>query len=257
MTWIVAALLASAAVLNYQRANELFSKGRYEEAGKALDQSLREDPNMVPALTLKGKLAMGLNRFDEAREALTKAAALEPASSYVQFLLGFFHYVDNDFRKALPPLQTAARLDAQDARATFYLALTYEGLAQPDAALGWYDRTLALQKDHPSADTFTAYGRLLFTLGRYAESRQRIDRALQLDPNSRDAHYELGRLLFEDGKFAEAAAQGERALAIPGVGTLDRQIHFLLARAYRKTGEGAKADDHLAKFKASGVSLRR
>ena len=53
MTWIVTALLASAAVLNYQRANELFSKGRYSLDGKALDQSLHEDPNMLlPALTL-------------------------------------------------------------------------------------------------------------------------------------------------------------------------------------------------------------
>ena len=43
---------------------------------------------------------MGLNRFDEAREAFTKAEALNPGCSYVQFLLGWGRYVDNDFRKA-------------------------------------------------------------------------------------------------------------------------------------------------------------
>lgn len=250
-------LLAASSLADYQKANDLFAKRRFEEAGKTLELALAADPHLVPALTLKGKLAMALNHFDEARSAFAKAAELEPGSAYVQFLLGFFHYVDNDFRKALTPLQTAARLSPQDGRATFYLALTYEGLAQPDAAIGWYERTLVLEKDQPSADTFTAYGRLLFTLGRYAESRKRVERALQLAPGSRDARYELGRLLFEEGRFAEAAGEGERALALPGVGTLDRQIHFLLARAYRKTGEREKAEDHLAKFKASGVSLRR
>ena len=257
MKWACFALLASAAMMEYERANELFRREQFGEASQALDRALAQDPNLVPALTLKGKLAMGFNRFAEARAAFTKAAQLEPESAYTQFLLGFFHYVDNDFKKALPPLEKAAKLNPRDSRATFYLALTHEGLADADAAIGYYERTLAREKATPSAETFTAYARLLFALGRYAESRRHIDRALQLDPSSRDAHYERGRLLFEEGKFAEAAAEGERALAISGVGTLDRQIHFLLARAYARAGDKAKADQHLAKFKASGVSLRR
>lgn len=257
MNWVCLALLASTAMANYERVNEFFRQGRYGDAGQAIDRALAEDPNLVPALTLKGKLAMGLNRFDEARESLTRAAQLEPDSGYTQFMLGFFYYVDNDFRKALAPLEKAAKLNPGDSRATFYLALTQEGLANPGAAIGQYQRTLELERSKPSAETHTAYGRLLFTLGRYTESRLKIERALQLDPNSRDAHYESGRLFFQEGKFIQAAAEGERALSISGVGTLDRQIHFLLARAYLKGGNKVKAGEHLAKFKASGVSLRR
>lgn len=255
--WVLLLLAAGPGQAQYERANEYFKAGKFAEAAQALDQSLAQDPDLVPALTLKGKLAMGFNRFDDAREAFTKAARLQPRSAYTQFLLGFFHYVDNDFQRALEPLQTAAKLNPADSRATFYLALTYEGLAQPEEATAYYEKTLALQQESPSAETFTAYGRLLFTLGRYEESRARIQRALQLDPRSRDAHYEAGRLHFEAGQFADAAAEGERALALPGVGTLDRQIHFLLARAYLKLGDKAKADEHLAQFKASPVTLRR
>jgi tetratricopeptide (TPR) repeat protein len=242
---------------DYRQANELFQTGRFVEAGQALDRALTANPNLVPALTLRGKLAMAFNRFDDAREAFTKAVKLEPDSAYTNFLLGFFFYVDNDFKQAIAPLQRALRLNPSDARAAFYLALTYEGLAQPDTAIESYERTLALEKAKPSAETLTAYGRLLFTLGRYSDARVRIDRALQIDPKSRDAHYERGRLLFEQGKFAEAAAEGERALTIPGPGTLDRQIHFLLARAYKKAGNDAKAAHHLAAFKASPATLRR
>jgi tetratricopeptide (TPR) repeat protein len=259
-TALVAALMllaASRGQMEYDRANELFRSGRYEEAGQALSRALAADPDLVPALTLRGKLAMGFNRFDEAREAFTRAASLQPNSAYTQFLLGFFHYVDNDFRQAIGPLQRALKLDPTNARATFYLALTYEGLAESDSAIEYFERTLKLEAAKPSAETFTAYGRLLFTLGRYPESWQRIARALELDPKSRDAHYERGRLLFEEGKFAEAAAEGEQALAVSGPGTLDRQIHFLLARAYKKTGDKANAAKHLAAFRASPVTLRR
>lgn len=251
---IVVLLLASAALEQYNRANVLFQQQRFPEAESALNAALAEDPRLVPALTLKGKLAMGLNRFDEARGYFEKAAALEPKSPYVLFLLGFFHYVDNDFSKALPALERAHELKANDPRTLFYLALTHEGLANPDTALGLYRRTIELE---PSADSFVAYGRLLFTQGDYPLSEGAIRKALELDPKSRDGHYELGRLHFEKRRFAEAAAEGEIALTNPGPGTTDRQIHYLLARVYSKLGKADRAESHLAKFRASGASLRR
>lgn len=256
---LAALLLAAAASGHYDRANSYFGQQRFAEADAELSEALREDPNLVPALTLRGKLAMALNRFDEARDALRRAAALEPKSAYVQFLLGFFYYVDNDFRKAIPPLELARQLNPKDPRVAFYLALSEEGLGAAEKAVLLYETTIDLEKSagHPTADVHVAYARLLFSLGRYEGAQAQITVALGLDPKSRDAHYEQGRLWFEGGQFGKAAEQGEQALVIPGVGTLDRQIHFLLAKTYAKLNKKALADAHLAAFKASGVSLRR
>jgi tetratricopeptide (TPR) repeat protein len=102
-----------------------------------------------------------------------------------------------------------------------------------------------------------AYARLLFAQGDLEGSAKQIARALQLDANSRDAHYELGRIHFENADWNKAADEGEKAFRLPGVGTTDRQIHYLLARAYAKSGNREAADKHLALFKASGASLRR
>ena len=256
---IVWLLLATSALELYNTANTLFQQQRFEEAENALNSALRADPNLVPALTLKGKLAMGLNRFDIARECFEKAATVEPKSAYVQFLLGFFHYVDNDFLKAIPVLERARDLKSDDPRTMFYLALSYEGVAQLDKAAELYARTVDLEAKQakPSADTHVAYGRLLFGQGDLQASEKQIERALQLSPDSRDAHYERGRLHFERGEWRKAADAGEKAFALPGVGTTDRQIHFLLARAYGKLGSAALAAKHLEQFKASGASLRR
>ncbi|MEO8126090.1 MAG: tetratricopeptide repeat protein [Bryobacteraceae bacterium] len=259
MIWLAAFLLAAAAAEHYTRANAYFGQQRFTEAEAELVAALHEDPNLVAALTLKGKLAMALNRFDEAREAFVRAGELQPKSAYVQFLLGFFYYVDNDFQKAIPALEIARQLNPNDSRAVFYLALSQDGLGAADAAVPLYEKTIELEKSggHPTPDVHVAYARLLFSLGRYEDAEKQVMLALGLDPKSRDAHYELGRLWFEKGEFAKAAAEGEIALAIPGVGTLDRQIHFLLARSYAKAGRKDLADYHLAKFKAAGVSLRR
>ncbi len=260
MIWLAILLLAaSGAVEHYNRAHAFFQQQKFAEANEALDAALAADPDYVPALTLKGKLAMAFNQFDVARPAFTRAARLAPESAYALFMLGFFYYVDNDFVKAAPALERARKLDPSDPRATFYLAMSHEGLARPDLAVPLYEHAIELEKrgGRPSPDTHTAYGRLLFTLGRYLDAAEQVARVLELNPNSRDGHYERGRLCFEQGRYAEAAADGEKALANRGLGTTDRQIYFLLARAYGKLGKKDLAQVHLQKFQASPATLRR
>ena len=252
-------LAASAGIDSYQRANALFERQQYADAITQLDQAIKEDPGYAPAWILRGKIAMAFNRFDVARWAFVKAAQLDPSSPHTQFMLGFFYYVDNDFVRAIPALQTAARLDANDSQALLYWAMSEEGLAHPNVASELYRKAIALENSEgkPSAETHTAYGRLLFTLGRYDESAREVDRVLELDPASRDGHYEKGRLAFQKDQFAVAASEGEKALAAQGHGTTDRQIHFLLARAYAKLGDAAKATLHRKAFEASPATLRR
>jgi tetratricopeptide (TPR) repeat protein len=243
----------------YQKAAALFQQQQYEQSLAALDEALELNPRLVPALTLKARLAMAVNRFDIAKASLLQAVEIEPGMAYNHFLLGFCYYVDNDFKNALPPLERSRQLKPDDARTHFYLALTWEALARADDAIASYEQSLKLEKDRGAilADTLVAYARLLFTLGRYGESESLVDRALAAAPGSRDAHYEKGRLLCSRRAYAEAIAHGKKALELPGAGTTERQIHFLLARAYTKSGQKEMAEKHLAKFRDAPPTLRR
>jgi tetratricopeptide (TPR) repeat protein len=243
----------------YARANALFVEKKFEESLAALNQALAENPEFVPALTLRAKLAMAMDRLELAGRDLKRAVELEPGSAYNQFMLGFYYYLENDFKRALEPLERARTLDPSGSRTHFYLALTHEGLANADHAIQMYERALSLAGSSGKADTdiLIAYARLLFTLGQYSKSMALVDQALVLEPDSRDAHYERGRLQFQAGKFDHAVQEGEKALQLTSVGTTDRQIHFLLARAYARTGNRERAAAHLAKFQASAATLRR
>jgi tetratricopeptide (TPR) repeat protein len=243
----------------YARAHDLFVEKKFDAALAALEQALADDPRYVPALTLRAKLAMAMARLDIARRDLTLAAELEPASPYTQFMLGFFYYLENDFKKALPALERARALDPASSRTHFYLALTHEGLADAPRAMEMYERALALAEAarQSDPDIWIAYARLLFALGEYSKCVPLIEKALAAEPTSRDAHYERGRLHFQAGEFAAAARAGERALLSASVGTTDRQIHFLLARAYARMGDSQRAAAHLAKFQASAPALGR
>jgi len=243
----------------YQKANALFQQQQYEQSLAAVAEALRVNPRFVPALVLKARLALAANRFDVAKTSLRQAVEREPNSASAQFLLGFVLYLENDFAGALEPLRQAARLQPDDARTQFYLALTFEGLGRTDDAIAGYERALKLNKAGGAqlADTLVAYARLLFTLGRYDESEGLIDRALVIEPAARDVQYEKGRLRLERRDFAAAIKHGRKALELPDVGTTERQIHYLLARAFLQAGQKELAELHLAKFRAAPPTLRR
>src|SRR5262245_6089231 len=209
----------------YQKAIALFQQSQYEPSLAAVEEALRRDPKLVPALTLKARLAMTANRFDVARNCLRQAVEIEPRSAENQFLFGFALYVDNDFARALPALEQAARLKPGDARTEFYLALTYDGLGLAREAIGKYERVLQLAKEDVdlTADALVAYARLLFALGRFDESERLIDRALDIDGNMREARYEKGRLRLERRDANGAIEHGKRARESKGVGAPERQ----------------------------------
>ena len=236
-----------------ERAQSLLREGKTTEAQQAVDAALVSQPDSVPALTLQGRLAMAMNNFDLARRSFTRAAELAPQSASAQFLLGFFHYVDNDFVKAQPVLELARKLAPADARTALFLALTYEGLAQPARAEELFKESLR----KPTLETYVAYARMLFSNGRVDEAQTQVAKALALDRNSREALYEQARLYFARNMFAECAGDGERALKAVGDGVTDRQIHYLLSRAYGRLGDSGRAALHRERFEAIPPRLIR
>ena len=95
----------------YARANRLFEQNQLPQSMAALEEALAADPNNVPALTLKAKIAIGANRFDMAGECLERAVAADPSSWYARFLYGFWYYLRDDWSRALAELNAAHKLN--------------------------------------------------------------------------------------------------------------------------------------------------
>ena len=128
----------------YERANKLFVAQKFQESLNATEEALRLDPKLVPALTLKAKLAMAINRFDVARESLERAMAADPSSWYAQFLYGFQFYQQNELPEAIAALEKARKLNPRDARSPLYLGLAEESLGRTTAALALYREAIRL-----------------------------------------------------------------------------------------------------------------
>jgi tetratricopeptide (TPR) repeat protein len=230
----------------YEKANALFVAKKFPEALAAVDEALRLDPKLAPALTLKAKLAMAAYRLDVARKCLEQALALDPRAPYAQFLYGLEAYMGNDVKEALPRFRRARQLNPNDPRAALYLGLTLESLGQPEEALSLYEEAVRLERSAGElhAETLLPGARLLLLLGRLEECERWIRQAVKLSPNSRDAHFEFARLLLKKGDAAQSAAEGETALALSEGVVVDAAIHYLLTRAYRQNGMPERAAVH-------------
>ncbi|HEY3839825.1 MAG TPA: tetratricopeptide repeat protein [Bryobacteraceae bacterium] len=200
------------------------------EALSSLEQALKLDPKLIPALTLYAKIAMSMNRLELARESLERALAVDPKAAYARFLYGLSYYLGNDLAHALPEFERARAANPKDGRASLYLGLTYESTGRTGEAMRMYEESVRVG---PSTEGYLAGARLLYLEGRLDECERWIRDALKLEPDSRDAHFELARLLLREQKMEPAAMEGERALELREGAVTDSQIHYLLIRAYR------------------------
>lgn len=251
--WILLLLVAvSPGQPSYEKANELFVAQKFPEALIAVEESLRLDARLVPALTLKAKLAMAANRLDVARLSLEQALAIDPKASYAQFLYGMEAYMNNEMREALVRFQKARELAPKDPRVALYLGLTIESVGRPSDALASYEEAIRLERasGQEQADTLLPGARLLLLLDRLEESERWIRQAVKLSPKLRDAHFELARILLKKGEAAQAAAEGEAALSLPGGSVADSAIHYLLIRAWQQAGKPDRAAFHAGVMKA-------
>lgn len=240
------AATASPGQAAYEKANRLLVAKKLPEALAAVDDALRLDPKLVPALTLKAKLAMAAYRLDVARQCLEQALAIDPRAPYAQFLYGMEAFLGNDLKEALPRFQKARQLNPADARVALYLGLTVESLGQPAQALSLYEDAVRLERAAGDlhAETLLPGIRLLLVLGRMEECGRWCEQALKLAPKSRDVHFEFARLLLKKGDAAQAAAEGESALSLSDGVITDAAIHYLLIRAYRQSGLPERAAVH-------------
>ena len=260
MIWLLALQLAAPPQQqHYNNAEADLAKMQFSQAQDEVDLALHVDPNFVPALILKARLALVAHRPDIAKSCLIKAVIVDPSSENAQFFLGMFFYLQNDFNLSLSPLEKAQTLSPKAPLPPFYLAMSKEALGDAPGALRLYEEAeaLSLEKNPQTAAILVAHGRLLFSLGRYDESIAKDQLAIEADSQSRDAFYERAKGLEHQGLYPAAAKDGERALSLPEFGTSDSQIHFLLGNVYLKLNQPELAASHLAKFRAAPQTTQR
>ena len=182
-----------------ERAKNLLSQGRLEEARALLAELCRDDQRDVEIWFLYSVANAHLRRFEDVLAACHKALEIDP-----------------DYLPALNSLASTLAALGRHADATIAFANALHRAPDNPAVLNNYARALTLA-------------------GRAHEARGTLEKAVRLQPYYAEAHFNLAILLEQEGLTSDALREYEQAAALkPGLPGLDER----LARLRGSSGHG-------------------
>ena len=192
---------------------KLIKQGKISSAIKNAKAIIQKDPQNYLAHYYLGKAYLKDNKSELALMELKyvdQHAVFDANLSELEFRqeIAPLYTKFNQPDEALKQYLLLTKLNPRDAENFYNVARIYEAKGKSDAALGFYDKTIKLNKRHVKAHA--AMGLLLFRAKQLQEAKKEIDLAISLSPETFSSYYYLGKILKENKDFPGAVKAFEK-----------------------------------------------
>lgn len=175
-----------------------------------------------------------LNKADYAggRSSFAERLAANPGDHEANYFMARFELGDDNPQAALPFIQKAVKLAPGNADYHFWEGVAWWALMKPDKEKAAYEKALALDPDHVSANLYLAHN--LLDRGQDSASLERYERTLRLSPQEPQAMFNKAVALERLGRKADMTralhaylrAYPDASLARQGVRMLNKAGDF-------------------------------
>lgn len=195
-------------------AKKLIDEGNLESASIELSNALQQDPNLLEARWLLGKVSLDLGDGPKAEKEIRRAIDLGYAHESAQLALVRAVALQDEPARVITETESVDPAVPPADRATM-LGLRAQALA----SRGKFDQAEVAARQALDVDPKSALGMagmsLIHALQRdFDGARQWVNRALQADPHSADAWSLLGQIELEQGHAAEAEQALSRGIEL-------------------------------------------
>jgi tetratricopeptide (TPR) repeat protein len=173
------------------------------------------------ALPLAGLAEAELRRFgmtkapdsvQAARDALSRAEALNPDSVSVRLASGLLNYSTGEYAKALEDYQRVQDLEPRNIDVILRIAQVYDAQNLPQRAIENYRKAIALDPEYYG--TYAYFGTFYYYRGNYPEAADLFRKTIEHAPGMYEAYTNLGAVLDDLGRDAEAEEALRTSLAL-------------------------------------------
>jgi tetratricopeptide (TPR) repeat protein len=234
--------------MNHMNEGVVYAQNkRYVEATKALQLATVTDPTNDQAFYNLALVNIELRKFEEAKENLNQAIAINGDVAGYHEKLGTVCQQLEDWNGAKTAFERAIEIDPDLFKAYYKLAQVLEQLDDRQNALHRY--TEAIQRGPRFIEAYVDLGRLYYDLGYMEQAAQVLQSGLSAAIPATDEearlHHMLGAVYQEQGNYDQAIEQFRAALDInPGM----QDALFSLGWAYSLTDNREEARRYLKKF---------
>jgi anaphase-promoting complex subunit 3 len=196
-------------------------------------------------------------QHDDAVKCFSRATQLDPKFAYAFTLQGHEHVANEEFDKAMQAYRRAISADNRHYNGWYGLGNVYERMGKYDVAEKHYKAAAQINPNNVTLIVKIGLVRSnpnhhnihILTTSQVLDRMRRPDVALThfhaavaLDPGSIMARFRRAQTLL---KLGDTQASLKDLLLLKDRAPDDANIHFLLGRCYKKTGERAAAIRHL------------
>ena len=224
-------------------------QGRLDQAEQVLRKLLAGEPGNAEALCQLAQLKVDTGAFSEAHYFASAALNEQPDLVAAHVLMGRIYTETGSTEAALASYKRAAELDPKHAEALFGCGVALQRLGRLEDALGSFKASIEALP--AQAETWCAQGNVLFMLKRFDEALSSFDEAVRRMPAVALLHFNRANTLVELGRSGDALKSYDRALELVPDNP-DMRNNRGNARMETGDSEGAAADFRIMTAKWPG-----
>ena len=165
---------------NFQKAVELQSAGKTDEAEAAYKAILETSPDVPEVYQNLGQLYLTKKDYPAAETMFQKGLELRPDSTDMSTLLARVYQESGQPEKAMALVEKSAGANPQDARAQFNRGIFLLNANKNEEAIGAFEA--AIKADPNTTEAYYRLGALMVGQGKIPESIQYLEKYLSLNP---------------------------------------------------------------------------
>ncbi|MBI4550232.1 MAG: tetratricopeptide repeat protein [Candidatus Omnitrophica bacterium] len=209
----------------------LIQKGLYEDARRAFEEALQQNPKdvwcysgLATALAFLGEKQASLNLAMEALEM--------GADEYTIAAMGYVYEINNDYLKAIQFYEKALELKGDYPSVLYNLGRLYEFAGRFPEAVKKYEQVLSIAKSKQGhAEVYINLGHAHWFQGKFLDAAENFKKAVKLDPDSAIARYNLAAVYQVQKKDDLAKVELREVLKIdPGFKQAEKALKLLEKR---------------------------
>jgi tetratricopeptide (TPR) repeat protein len=196
----------------FDRGNELYGLGRYEEAIASFDRAIEIKSDKHDAWCNRGNALYRLERYEEAITSYDQVIEINPDDHVSWYNRGNALVTLSKYPEAIASYDRAIEINPDNDNAWCNRGSSLLDLGKYEEAISSYDQAIEIKPDDHAA--WYNRGNALDDLGKYEDAISNFDRAIEIKPDKHDAWCNRGNALDDLGRYEDAISSFDQAIEI-------------------------------------------